>query len=453
MFVRSAMAFVLASMLASPSAFADEDSPALMREPTGYTDVLDAFDEHDPFDLNLSVGFRRSQITSDIVRESAGPGAVAGDGAYAPVASQRQLTNTLLVGVDIGIYRDLMIYGRLPVVLSDERQLRAAGSTLIDLPFSVPFQSPTRSGLDSLTTGLAWSITNQARQPHLPTWLVMIEGRFNIGKTLRACGSTDLDAMTAGTPCRDTYRNDDTPNYTNDAGLTRGTHSLRIETRASRRVGLVEPYAGFAFEAEFLAQASNTFLPAGELAGMLRQNPPLRADATVGLAVTPWEQQAHSQRLTLDFRGSVSYVSAGRDYSPLFDALGTSRDSSLTTPNYEVGDPQNGPASLRKSFFYGITDVQAHARIGGMVQLEMRAARYVKFNIGAGLYYTPPYLITAADACNASVSVEADDRRRGTCRDGIINPSYRPSIDLASRRFRVENEVQFDVSASVTASF
>src|SRR5262249_88430 len=36
---------------------AEEGTVHLMNEPTEYTDVIDAFDDDDPFDLNLSVGF------------------------------------------------------------------------------------------------------------------------------------------------------------------------------------------------------------------------------------------------------------------------------------------------------------------------------------------------------------------------------------------------------------
>ena len=82
----------------------------------------------------------------------------------------------------------------MPIILSDDRSLSAVSGTpagILDADdrtnpmdpappplFNVPFTSPTRSGLDYIAAGFAWSIFNQNRDPSVPTWVIMAEGRF-----------------------------------------------------------------------------------------------------------------------------------------------------------------------------------------------------------------------------------------------------------------------------------
>jgi hypothetical protein len=285
----------------------------------------------------------------------------------------------------------------------------------------------------------------------------MVEGRFAVGDPLRACSKGPIDPSGGAGNCRATYGASGTPGfYEGDGGISRGTNALRIETRGSHRYRYLEPYTGLAFQVEWPAASDRFFVPSGALEGVVNSIPPLLAEATVGLAVIPWEQRARYQRFTLDFRGTFAYVSEGRGWSPLFDALGTSSDTALTTPVCETdnGMPcDTSDASRRKGYFYGLTDTQSHARLGGRIAVEMQAARYVKFGFAAGLSYTTAHLLSFADACNPNFTPSAGDPRIGTCRSGIINPNYREAIDLPGRRFRLDGAMTFDLSATLTAQF
>jgi hypothetical protein len=452
---------------------ADDDALRLMAETTSFTDVADAFDDDDPFDLNLHLEFVRSQTDARIQREVATPGALPGRPNYVDIADARHLVNTLVLGADVGLWHDLALYARLPLVLSDERSLRGLVNTpadvLASLPFSVPFTSPTRSGLDSLHLGAAWAITNQFRSPSSPTWVLMLEGRFALGPALRPCSSgtltSPLDPTNSGT-CRSSYGMDGAPRYDSGGpGVSRGTNGLRIETRASRRFRYVEPYAGLAFQIEWPAASERLFVPSGNIAGVVNTIPPILGTATAGVAIVPWEHRGRYQRFVIDARAIFTYVSEGRNWSPLFDALGTSSSRGLTDPRCEIDpgaagcSPANPQwAALRKGYFYGLTDEQAHARLGGRVAVEMQAARYVRFSVAAGLFYTTAHLLTFADACNPNIDPQpgadgSPDPRQGDCRSGIINPNYRDEIDLPGRRFRLESALTFDLSASITAQF
>jgi hypothetical protein len=314
--------------------------------------------------------------------------------------------------------------------------------------FNPTFQSPTRSGVDYFAAGLAWSITNQHRDRNMPTWMIMLEGQFNIGSPMRACGTSGGGTLTCG-------NNATNPGNVNlDPGIGQGFNYLRAETRASYRYESIEPYAGLAFQIGWPGYSSNQFLPNGNLQGYIDQLPPILGRLTVGAAIIPWEDREHYQRFSVDLRLVGDYVSEGHDYSPLFDALGSSANPYLANPNLQGVPTMSNPSPLSVPF-YGMTDVQSHGRFGGTLGLEMRAARYIRFGASAGFLYSPPYALTISDACNPNVSqmAVADDRLVGTCRSGIINPAPRPAIDLPGDRFRITGMTQVDINVWVTAMF
>jgi hypothetical protein len=450
---------------------ADEEQLHLMSEPTSFTDVIDAFDDHDPFDVNISVAFVRTWEFGRLQRERNRPEAASGrlSQSWLDVADFSREINQLVFGLDVGIFRDLALYARLPVILSDDRSLSAVGGVdRIDLSdrasgtpyFSLdqPFRSPTRSGVDYLAAGLAWSVLNQHRDRNVPTWLLMIEGRFNLGEPMHAC---DTSGECLG---RDVFYDPSNPAdprngqvvRARDPGVGRGTNGLRIETRSSYRYEYIEPYAGLAFQIEWPGSGDRYFLPSGGLAGYINQRPPILGRFTVGMAVMPWEDRQHWQRFSVDLRFTGDYVSEGRDYSPLFDALGSSTHETLANPVLE-GQPslERGTEGLRRVNFFGLTDTQAHARLGFHLILELQAARYVRFGINASVLHSPSYILTFSDACNPNVGSPpgGDARLIGSCRSGIINPHHRPTIDLPGQRFRMESMTQVDLGVTATVQF
>src|SRR5262245_31080037 len=157
--------FVLASVFRVGAAQADEPvaakEPRLLSETGENTTVIDAFDKDDPFDANLLLTLRQAWKSANIRRESAlSQNGLSTGGFLAQnenVASYSQSTTILEVGGDIGIYRDLALSLRLPVILSDSRELgdldgSSQNPQRLQDPngeqlFSVPFKSPDRSGV------------------------------------------------------------------------------------------------------------------------------------------------------------------------------------------------------------------------------------------------------------------------------------------------------------------
>ena len=470
----------VAAVAALSPRLAHADEPISAREPrllteTGEnTTVIDAFDEDDPFDANLLLTFRQQWKSANIRRETAlSQGGLSSGGFVARtenVASYSQSTSILEVGAEIGIFRDLALSLRLPIVLSDSRELSdldgssrnperlqdPSGGQL----FTVPFKSPTRSGVDWFGVGLSYAIFNQTRDDTKPTWVIGAESRFSIGPRLHACNEN------APIKCPDPAN----PNGpSRDPGISRGMTLLAVHTIFSRRFGYVEPYIGFRMQAE-LPQPNSDFAATDDVRGTLLSRPPLVGTFTVGTEVFPWENREAFQRLGLDFKVRGTYHSPGREYSELFDALGSSQARSLREPNPGAyhASPDGSFASVAdpnaaKVFFSGITDQQAYGSLGGSMGVTLQAGQYTKFTGGLGLTYAQSHLVTASDACNPDLG-KGSAATSGPCRagatsagggsaTGVPNPNHRAVIDLPGRRFSVDDTLLVDLWISGVVMF
>lgn len=459
------LAAVLIVPLAEGRAHADEpvaaSEPRMMSETGEVTSVVDAFDEGDPFDLNLTLGFEQQWKHADIRRETslAQPGLSTGGftARTENVASFKEQTSLLNLGADIGIWHDLALVLRLPLVLNDSRDLDDLDgssknpSRLEDTNgqqlFSLPFHSPARSGVDYFAAGLDYAILNQQRDWTKPTWVLGVEGRFGVGTPLHACNDNPPPGQ-AHCPDPSNAAQD------RDPGISRGMTAVVAHTMFSRRFGYVEPYSGFWFLAEF-PHDNTDFGATNNLKGTLVNHPPLLGRFTVGTEIIPWERADTFQRLVFNLRFDGTYHSPGREYSELFDALGSSQASSLRNPNpgayhfaadgaTSVADPNGG-----KVYFTGITDQQAYGSFGTSGSVTLQVGEYVKFNGGVGMQFAQSHLVTTADSCNPDTRDDA--AAAGPCHGavnggvgpqpitGIPNPNHRDVIDLPGRRFSVDN--------------
>jgi hypothetical protein len=315
--------------------------------------------------------------------------------------------------------------------------------------FSLPFKSPTRSGIDYFSVGLNYAIMNQQRDFTKPTWVVGVEGRFAIGARLHACN----DAAPGGVKCPDPAH----PTVDRDPGISRGMNAVVAHTVFSRRYGYVEPYAGFRVMAEF-AQSNSDFGATNDLQGSLINHPPLQGTFLTGLEVIPWEHREAFQRLIADLRFKGTYVSPGREYTELFDALGSSQAPMLRNPNpsaYYLGPSGASVADPRSQqvFFNGITDQQAYGSFSASGEVTWQAGEYVKFSAGLGITYNQSHLITSADSCNPDF--KSDPTVAGPCKSvvqngvqsvtGIPNPNHRDVIDLPGHRFSADDTTIVDL--------
>jgi hypothetical protein len=280
--------------------------------------------------------------------------------------------------------------------------------------FGLPYQSATRSGLPGIDVGVSWGLANQYRTPYLPTWVVGLETRIDLGKPMGACKDRG--------GC--------------DAGISRGTLAFSLDTRWSYRVRFVEPYLGLRFTREWATTAATAFAAQdGAVPGDIDTTPPSVQALTLGAALFAWEDRARFQRISLDLRGYAAYVSEGRDYSPLFDALGTT-DSTQLSEAY-----QSRAGEVR---FNGLTNVASYARFAAELAVATQAARYVHFRLGVRVAHSTTHVLTNAAACVAA---------SGACTSERINPLYRPIIDLPGQRFLQVGDLTYDLFAQATGEF
>jgi hypothetical protein len=480
-----------AAALAPARASADEPrlvtEPLVMREPAEIVQVADAFDDSDPFDLHLSLGYQSTWTNSRIYRENAirRPGLTTGGFTTSNlnVAKYEQHVTRLNTRADIGLYKDIALIVRMPVILSDNRELKgvdgsgsAAQQTIAlrgapgEQLFSLPFKSPTRSGIEYLALGLDFGLMNQARDATKPTWVLGFEGRFDIDEPMHACNANPASGQVKCADPGDIDRDGTADgglegdfSGSRKPGVSRGVTALEGHVYLSRRVKYIEPYGGFRALFEF--QNGSSDYGQTDLQGSLVNHPPFRGTMLVGVAIMPYEVRDQFQRLTVDLRFEGTYVSEGRDYSELFDALGSSPAYSMRSPQFAEYQGAGGvsvvnPGSQRV-YMTGITDVQQHGVYTFSASVAYQAAEYVKFNVGGSYTLVQSHFITFDQACNPDFDNDAS--RAGPCisrrtdgsvgATGIPNPNYRKVINDPGQRFKVDDASAFDAWVSATVMF
>lgn len=459
-----------------------ETPPALhlFNQTAGIVDVVDSFDHGSQFSFRLSAGYTFTRRSTEISRELrvSDPATSTGLTQTQHVADYTEGTHTLLVAAELGLFRDLSLTFGLPVVLSNTRQLRPAdgvasgtiANTLRDgwsrngaptLLFDPNFNSPERSGIDQLHLGIRWAIFNQQRDRSKPTWLVNFEWRPPVGDPMQPCAETTASvvcpAASSVPPLPSDGGTNSTGSFTRQSsglgpGVSRGFHGVYFQTALSRRLGYVEPYAGFDFLAEFPIRSS-PFHYFDTPYGQLSNFPPLQSSLTVGLEVIPWENRETWQRMVIDLRLQGTYRSQGRDYSPLYDALGTSSSVPLLQP----GCPSNARATdgscqaSRQVYFDGLTTNASHVILGGNINISVQPAKFLRFNLGMGVSWASPHAITNTDACNPSQAIDPrhPEWRGGCVGNAAPDPTHRNVIDAPGGRFITSNDVSFNVMASI----
>lgn len=491
----TSLAFLLGS--AHAAAQAQAPKPRIMEEPGEVTDVIDAFDGSDPFDVTISLGFRYLAKRARILRESSihAPGLTTGGytARRLSVGQFVETTSKLEPRIDLGLFRDLALYTRMPVILDNARRIDdpdggSSAAALAGAPgqpalFGLPFKSPDRSGLEYLAIGLELGVLNQARDQTKPTWTFGAETRISIGEPMHACNATaNPECAHPGDINRDGKFSEDVTSSTGlalesnaigerDAGVTRGTIGLEVHSLMSKRIKYIEPYGGFSALVEFQQSASD--YGATDFQGALVNHPPLVGKVTLGLMVIPWENRERFGRLTLDFRFDGSYHSEGRDYSELFDALGSSSEGTLRAPKWArfTGNPDcnvssgaDCPRSIvdlgsEKTYFTGLSVTEAFGSYRAAGAATWRASEHFKLNAGVALNFDQAHGISHDQPCNPNF--KDDLGKSGPCHSGtqtrtatgIPNPGYRPTINAVGRRFYVDESMTFEVFARGSVMF
>lgn len=515
---RLGAAVCVAAIFAPQNAHADEPpsvkTSRMLNEPGEVTNVVDAFDDENNnwWDIHLSLGYQYSAQSARISRETFigganNPGLTTGNfTSYMNVAKYSEVTHRLNMRADVGVYKDIGLYIRMPLILNNTRELKGIDGSDGTLQqsailqggfdsnggrqqlFALPFKSPDRSGIEYLALGLDFGIFNQTRDQSKPTWIFGGEVRLNVSEPMHACapfsdGGTGLNQKNKQVQCADpsdVNRSGTAGDFkTNDGrgvegnfsggkkpGVSRGTTGLEVHSLISRRIKYIEPYGGFRALFEFPGSTSD--FGKSDLTAVLTSSPPLQGWMILGMMVMPYEVKESFQRLTLDARFSGTYRSLGRDYTPLFDAIGSSDDITIRQPAYAAYQGVSGDKTAsvvnpnsQKVYVTGLTDTAGYGSLQFSGSATFQAAEYVKFQFGMGYTYIQPHHISGDDPCNPNL--KDDVTKSGPCSSrvttsngnggtnttasatGIPNPLYRPPLDSVGRRFRMDDASQIDI--------
>lgn len=461
---------------------AARDPVFLLSEPARIVDVVDSFDAGSTFSFRLSAGylFQRRTATLERERRVSDPTLGMGSVQYNRVGDYVESTHTLMLNAELGLFHDLALTLGVPLVLGNSREIRAltapgateGNNALADgwtqdgratSLFQVPFRAPDRSGIDQVRLGLSWSILNQQRDHTKPTWTVRFEWRPPVGDPLRACNAAPAagtaecpaPASVPGVPANTVAATGaaNRPLSGGPPGISRGLHGVYFMTAMARRFGFVEPYAALDILAEFpLRETSFRYFdtPYGQLASF----PPITSSLVAGVELIPWENRETWQRFVVDLRFRGTYRSQGRDYSPLYDALGSSTSRALAQPgcpsNVRNADGTCQPG--REVFFDGLTTTGSHVILNGQLALSLQPTKAFRIDLGGGVSWRSSYMLTVTDACNPGETVPAEhpEWRGGCVNDSAPDPTHRVVIDQPGGRFRTNGDVQFDLFANLS---
>ncbi len=427
-----------------------------------FTEVIDSFDIEagDMFDLNLSVGYLMEHRGGTITRETTEKKSDAWDFyAYRDMFKYTQVRHILDFNLEVGLFRDVSLRLGLPLILSDTRSITETSSWVKDgRPWDndgntplfgdfgndATFNSAKRSGVDYFSFGLWVNPLDQSREISFPTWTLFAEGHIGMGPVMRASCAKGQGGCVDGMEDR--------------GGVSRGVNEVKFGMRLSRRLGIFDPYFGIDAMIGFPKgePGETDFYASDSKSGQINTLPPIVGNLDYGLEITPWEQPAKQRRLVIGVGGGAILHSEGRDYTPLYDALGTS--PYFNPGNYDYVDfngngRNDGDAEENANHRWtGMTDIENYATIFGQAFILMQPAKYIKFRVGGKWAAETEHFITKTDMCSIDLtSVVTGNVSTDAC--SSYNFGYRPELDNPGSRFRAEKTFVGTFYIDVTAMF
>ena len=409
------------------------------------TRIASSFEDDDPFDLFIDVGFERTQTRAKIVREQLVP--EGGDPNERPLASglwYKGVDARLNLRTAFGLYRDLEFSFTLPLVFQQNERwdftsngsgtivdtcVNASGELLsscggaasgdpklFDIANGMP-QESFRGGLGNMHFGLAYAFFNQEKDETKPTWIVGL----------------DYEAPTA----KQRDPSVDTTDPDNRGNIGDRVHKYQIYTALSRRMGVAEPY----FKAHYTipvrgpgiysncdqrnADPPNLGAPLNcDTGPWTRKETGIKAPQHLGmlfgLELVPFEKPQKHQKFALDVRGIGNYVGKGRYYNELSSAL-------------------------RK-----LLSSEDYFQVGGMLGVNAQAAESFTIRAAGTFLYNTDHTLTAED-----IGQDLDGQGGVNVEPGSpeLNPTFDWRYDLVSRRFRAVESTTFRFDLSATFSF
>jgi hypothetical protein len=398
------------------------------------TRVASSFEDQHPFGMYLDFTFDRAQDKGTITREWY----VGGASQDVRELQYLRLDTALQIDAHLGLYRDLELHVGVPVVFQQDRSWAfdtASGPATTSIyrncvsargiSCATPGQgtghlfevgSPTtsyRGGLGDFTFGLAWAPFVQRKDPSKPTWVLRLDW------TAPTAARLDPTVATSAT---------------SRGAIGQRIHQYTFTTALSKRLYFAEPYFELHYTLPWVGSGaySNCEHPSalarGENCGTLpwtRQEtgikPPHTGGVSFGTELTFFERPEVHQRLALDLKAWVTYVSQGRYENELTDLLA---QRLLSSSDY--------------------------VQLGGQVGLVGQAAEFITLKASASLAYDTAHFLTDEPVALQSFSLNAADLGGSVPQ---LNPSYDARVDRPGQRFRMNDEFVFRIQVTSTFNF
>lgn len=459
----------------------------LPSEAAELTDVLTSFDfdGDNPFDIKLDIKYEYTSETANILREDA----TTKELVLANKLSYERTIQAMRFDLGIGLYKELEFRLDLPVVLSDQTTLgfhpdltagreydliknidpsaepwNLSADTKAKTLFDVPFTGPTRSGLGDLGLGLRWAPRHRNRDPQYASWVVGAMLRLPTAAVKRA-GNT---------------------------AVGEGLLQVEVNTAISRRVAsFFEPYFDLHGVLK-VADSSSLFDQADESTQTL-EKPGNSIGLTMGAEFIPWEADGGKRKVSIELGFGLDYVFEGREYTELFEALGSSNcssvngcygttysaaiegyDESIRLLKKQIGatTDANQKATLQTKLDNmqqkyddlkagkdgglattdGITDVEHYGIYSFFASIQARPVEYFSFGLAFRLASIQPHFITFADA---GVDLDGDGSVTGENGDGDneYNPKYIEELDQIGNRFKTSDKLNWSLIFNITGRY
>ncbi len=393
------------------------------------TDVMDSFEKDRPFGGALRLRFESDSRSSSIAREvkclsndATGAGVCSTSGIkLAKEAQYERRRNSLSIDTRFGLYKDLELYAYFPIVLNDSHTLAFAPgvsqlNSTIDpkfdknVLFQIPYNSKSRSGFGDMTLGLKWSPYNFYRDDTEPTWVFGFDVILPTGTTMRA----------------------------DNTGVGMGLFQTQLYSTISRRtLQYFEPF--FNLHGVIKTASSDSLFNKLDAETQTYGTPGPEVGTRFGLTILPWEDATHDQRMEIEFGSGLDYIFRGREYTDIWEALGSSSNPCKPTIGCTNTSHMNSdvdPVTGQHTRTDGITDVEAYARLQTWASVHYQPVR--NFQISARVSYlqeTAHFLSMGDYGKDLDGNGIVDAKNKNGKNE--FSPVYLPAIDAPAQRLRL----------------
>jgi hypothetical protein len=378
------------------------------------TEVCDAADGDDPFDIDLDITFlslyNRAKITHEHWFTWLQPGQSKRPDYN--LFDYKRVVYAMEYKAEIGLYHDVALYVTLPWIIQDKREVKSQATAMKSyiaeiMPAGfVDSASSTRAGIGDMDLGVKWAVFNDQRDDTKSVWVVGFEYKIPSGKL---------------------YRPEEVANGA-EGSVGLGHHVLTPYMLFSHRFKVLDPYVGI----------SGSIPVQGTSARNAGLKLPIHGGFLAGTEIVPWESKSGQQKFAIDLGLWTTFYSEV-DHKGDPKQLGTANE--LTDFLATTATRPGGKAR-------GLQYTGQYTQFGLKLAFLFKAHDYVRFQMGVSLAHNTEHFVSGADFCQ---DTDGDSQCGGA--EDVPNAYYNPAYDDPGRRLRVEESTLFQWWLTAMATF